>query len=282
MIREVESVGRFEAHTLPNGKVVYFDPEPHRYYGAVNPSKKANGGYSFQRDSTMTGVSSPCKCLDTNTDPLLWWAAKLDQTGIADLATIELDAGGDLEWLREQTTIAQALRDAELTWNDVRKRAAVRGTNVHKQIFLALSEDKRPPSLSSLTAEERGYGQAALKWWRAVKPVPIMAEQVTADTEDRLAGRPDGLYEIDGARVLVDAKTREKGAQRRSDHVQLQGYERCNVACGYGPSDYQLVLILTPWGEPIPIPCVAEPEDFDAALNAYRRGNALQKRMDAA
>ena len=280
--REVEQVGRFEAHKLPSGEVVYFDPEPHRYYTAISPSAKSKGGFAFKRGSQMTGVSTPTKCLDTNVDPLLWWAAKLDQTGIADLATIELDAGGDLEWLREQASIAAALREAGLTWADVRNKAAERGTQIHKDIFLALSQDERPPSLASLSDEDRGYGQSALKWWRDRKPVPILAEQVTAATDIALAGRPDLLCTIDGARVLVDAKTRERGAQRRSDHVQLRGYERCNVACGYGPSDAQLVLILTPWGDPIEVPCVADNLDFAAALNAYRRGTDLQKRMDEA
>lgn len=279
----MERVGRFEKHTLPDGSSIFFDPQPHRYYGEVHPSKSAAGGYAFVRDSSLIGVSTPTKCLDTNVDPLLYWSAKLDQVGIAQLASLCLDDGSDLDWLRDQRSIAAALRDAELTWDKVRDRTAVRGTAIHERIFHALATGERPPSLSDVSAEDRGYGQAAMKWWMKRQPKPLFAEQVTYCAEHRLAGRFDLLCEIEGhGRVLVDAKTREKGAVRRSDHVQLPGYELCNVSCGIGPSDLQLALILTPWGDFIESWCQGTQGDFLAALDAYRRGNALEKRIKAA
>ena len=153
MKREVEQVGRFEAHKLPSGEVVYFDPEPHRYYTAISPSAKSKGGFAFKRGSQMTGVSTPTKCLDTNVDPLLWWAAKLDQTGIADLATIELDAGGDLEWLREQASIAAALREAGLTGPTCgtrRRSEAPRSTRTSSSRFR-----RRAPPVTCLALRRR-------------------------------------------------------------------------------------------------------------------------------
>lgn len=284
--REVEQVGRFERHTLPDGSVVFYEPDPaHKYFGEVKESAKAEGGYSFVRDSRLTGVSTPTKALDSNIDGLLYWAAKLDQTGIADLVSTQLEAGcdiGDLDWLGSQPSIAAALRDAELTWTHVRDRAATRGTNVHERTFLALATGKRPPSLSALSEEERGYGQAAIRWWRDRKPEPLCAEQVTAHLERGIAGRFDLLAKIDSDRVLVDAKTREKGQDRRSDHAQLPGYELCNVACGIGPSERQLVLLLMPDGSYREVECVGTEADFRAALTAYRRGAKLEKRMRAA
>lgn len=282
----VEQVGRFERHTLPDGSAVFYEPDPaHRYFGEVKESVKAEGGFSYVRDSRLTGVSTPTKALDSNIDGLLYWAAKLDQTGIADLVGTQLGAGcdvGDLEWLASQESIAAALRDAELTWAHVRDRAATRGSNVHERIFLALATGKRPPSLSALSDEERGYGQAAIRWWRDREPEPERAEQVTAHLGMGVAGRFDLLAQIDGERVLVDAKTRERGQDRRSDHAQLPGYELCNVACGIGPSDRRLVLLLMPDGSYREIECVGTEADFRAALTAYRRGAKLEKRMRAA
>lgn len=280
MKREVQTVGRFELHTLPDDSEVYYDPGPHRYYSEVNPSKTAKGGYAFAKGSQLVGVSTPSKALDTNTDPLCWWASKLDQMGVAQL--VEQSDPENLEWLRDPSEINRALKDAKLTWYHVRDQAAVRGTNVHEQIFLALATAKRPPSLAALSEEERAYGQAAIKWWRDRKPKALYAEQVTLCEEEGVAGRFDLLCEIDGERVLVDAKTREKGAVRRSDHAQLAGYELCNRSCGIGPSDRQLALILTPWGEYREFECLSDADDFLAALEAFRRGKALNKRMDAA
>jgi hypothetical protein len=275
--RAVEQVGRFELHYLPDGSRVYYEPVKHAYYGEVKESKTAEGGYSFVRDSRLTGVSTPVKALDTNTDPLCWWAAKLDQYGIAQL--VEESDPSNLEWLRDPAEINRALKEAKLTWFHVRDQAATRGSNVHERIFLALSQDDRPPSLASLAEDERGYGQAALKWWRDRKPTPLYAEQVTLCAEHRVAGRFDLLCEVDGERILIDAKTREKGQVRRSDHAQLAGYELCNASCGIGASDRQLALILTPWGEYREFDCLSDADDFLAALEAYRRGGDLEKRM---
>jgi len=270
-------VGRFEKHRTPDGSEVYFDPGPHAYFAEIK--QKPDGTYSYVRESRLTGVSTPVKALDTNADPLLWWATKLDQTGISELADRTLSSGGDYGWLLSQESIAAALREAELTWSHVRDRAATRGTNVHELIFLALAQDKRPPSLERLDGDERGYGQAAMRWWRDNDPTPLYAEQVTLCHTHGVAGRFDLLCEIDGERVLIDAKTRESGADRKGDHAQLAGYEMCNQACGIGSSDRQLALILKPDGTYSECEGLAEKADFLSALEAYRRGGALDKRM---
>jgi hypothetical protein len=281
--RTVKEVGRFEQHFLPDDSHIFYEPDPaHAYYGEIKESPKAKGGYSYVRDSRFVGVSTPTKALDSSIDGLLHWAAKLDQTGVAALAEQQIEAGcdvGDLAWLCSQPSISAALREAELTWTDVRDRAAQRGTNVHELIFLALAQGTRPPSLEKLSKVERGYGQAAIRWWRDRKPKPLFAEQVTVSREHGFAGRFDLLCEIDGDRVLVDAKTRERGQDRRSDHGQLPGYELANRECGIGESAYQVVLLLMPDGSYREVVCVGTKDDFLAALNAYRRGGALEKRM---
>lgn len=283
LTRQVEMVGRFEAHTLPNGEVVYYEPDPrHRYYGEVKENKRATGGYSYVQSSSLPGASTVAKSIDPNADPLMYWAAKLDQTGIAQLARETMDSDGGLDWLRSQGAIDGALRDAGLTWTDVRDAAATRGTNVHRDIFLALATETRPPSLSKLSPEERAYGQAAMRWWRDRRPTPLFAEQATMHSEQGYAGRFDLLCELDSERVLVDLKTREKGKPRKGDHVQLRGYEMANIACGIGASDKQLALLLLPDGSYREVWCVADDATFICALYAYRAGSELGKAMTAA
>jgi hypothetical protein len=297
---ERREIGRFEEHTLPDGAVVYFEPEKHAYYGEIKENPKSKGGYSFVRDSRLTGVSGIAKFIDPNADPLMHWAAKLDQIGIARLASAAIAAGGDLTWLCEQESIKAALYDGEATWMHERDRAAERGTNVHERIFLALAAGDTPPSLADLSGEERGYGQGVFAWWSERSPEPLAAEQVTVSLTRRFAGRFDLLADVDkgdlvdvpdwvadriGAvetetvRLLVDAKTREKGKVRKSDHVQLPGYETANRECGIGPSDLQLALILMPDGTYREEWCVGTETEFNSALLACQSGKHLEKRM---
>lgn len=282
MLTEPTMVGRFEAHILPDGSTVYYEPEKHGYYGELKESKSAKGGYSFVRDSRLTGVSTIAKYLDANVDPLMHWAAKLDQIGIAELASQAIESGADLAWLCSQERIRAALYEAEATWTHVRDRAAVRGTNVHERIFAALATGTEPPSLSDLSEEERGYGQAVFAWWRDRKPEAEAAEQVTVSHAKRVAGRFDFLGTVEGARTLVDAKTRERGAARKSDHVQLAGYEAVNVDCGLGETERQVALILMPDGTYREEEGVATAADFAAALVACQTGKSIDKRMRGA
>lgn len=279
MLTPSQPVGRFEQHTLPDGSVVFYEPDMHGYFGEIKSSKTAKGGYSFVQSSRLTGVSTIAKFLDANVDPLMYWAAKLDQIGIAELAAAALDAGADITWLREQRSINEALRDAEATWAHVRDRAAIRGTNVHERIFLALATGTEPPSLSGLAEEERGYGQAVFAWWRDRKPEPVAAEQVTVAHSRGFAGRFDLLADVDSERILIDAKTREKGAVRMSDHVQLAGYEASNIECGIGESERRIALILMPDGTYREVDGVATEADFNSALLACKSGKQLTKRM---
>lgn len=281
--RNVEMVGRFERHEFTDADPIYYEPDPaHAYYGEVKANPKSAGGYSFVKASRYTGVSTAVKPLDSDPTGLMYWTAKLDQIGIADLACLSLDSDGDLDWLRSQESIAAALREAGLTWTDVRDATAKRGTAVHEQIFLALATEARPPSLSRLNAEERAYGQAAMRWWRDHDPEPLYAEQATVCHDLKVAGRFDLLCLIDGERVLVDAKTREAGKARKGDHAQLEGYELCNRSCGIGPSDRRIALLLLPDGTYQEVQSAAREDDFLCALDAYRAGGDLGKRMTAA
>lgn len=230
----------------------------------------------YMLDGTRTvSVSTVAKYIDPDADGLLYWATGLTYEGIAELADL-LD---DTEWLRSRESIEAALKEAELTWHDLRSKAAVRGTNVHELILAALAENRTLPSLAKLTEDERAYGQAVMRWWTDRRPRPILTEQMVASAEHGFAGRFDLLCEIDGETVLVDAKTRGKGVPRLSDHVQLAGYAIASEESGFPAPDRQLALILTPEGEPVECDGLAEPDDFLAALDVYRRKASLGKLM---
>jgi hypothetical protein len=237
-------------------------------------------GQPQQRRYTVNGertvsVSTIAKYIDPDPTGLLYWASGLTCEGVAELA----GQRGDLSWLNTGDSIKAALREAELTWTDIRDKAATRGTAVHELILAALATRSKLPDLSDLTEEERGYGQAVLRWWNDRDPRPILAEQMTASAERGFAGRFDLLCEIDGERVLMDAKTRARPKDRLSDHVQLAGYEIANQESGHGESDRHLILILGPEGEYAEVEGVATDDDFLSALSVYRSEKALAKRM---
>lgn len=254
--------------TLPDGSVLeYFDST-----GVDGAPQRRR--YLLNGERTVS-VSTVAKHLDPDPTGLLYWASGLTCEGVAQLAA----QNGSIDWINSKESIQSALKDAELTWTDVRDQAAQRGTNVHERIFAALSDRRTLPDLSALSAEERGYGQAAFKFWADVDPAPIMAEQMVASEAHRLAGRFDLLCTIGGERVLCDAKTRAKLTDRISDHVQLEGYRLALRESGFGEVDRTMVLVLGPDGSYRQFDGQATEADFLAALDAYRGNRGLSKRM---
>lgn len=245
------------------------------YYDSIGlDGEKQQRRYMVEGERTVS-VSTIAKYIDPDPTGLLYWASGLTCEGVSQLAV----KGGDLAWLNTGPAIQGALRDAELTWTDIRDQAAKRGTAVHEKILAALATRSKLPDLSALAEEERGYGQAVLRWWNARAPRPILAEQMTASASFGFAGRFDLLCEIDGERVLLDAKTRAKPNARISDHVQLAGYEVANIEAGHGSTLRQVILILGPGGDYLEVDGVAEADDFLAALSVYRAEKSLGRRM---
>lgn len=273
--------GRFEKHVLADGAEIFYEDRYHQYHTDVYQNPK--GSWSYRRDSKLLGISTIAKFLEGgNVDGLLHWSAKLERTGIAELVTKnaeDIAAGYFPDWLYDESSIKDALKAANLTWLDIRDRAAKRGTAVHEDIFNALATGDTPPSLEVLTEEERAFGQAAFAWWRDRRPVPVAAECVTADVESGFAGRFDLLADVDGERLLIDVKTREKPKSRKSDHIQLSGYEAANKACGLPPSDRRLVLVFTPDGRYHEFTGEATADHFSDALSAAKASRTLDQRL---
>lgn len=279
---DFEQIGRFEAHRLPDGSVVYYEEKHHGYYGEIKDNPSSEGGYSRVDATKYAGASTIAKHLNDQGDGLLYWAADLDHQGIASLVAADMKAGRSLDWLTDAESIKKRLRAEKMEWKHVRDRMAEWGTNVHEKTFLELAQGNTP-SLKGHSPEERPFAQAAFAWWRDRNPHPLAAEHVTVCHSRNFAGRFDLLCEIEiGGRVyvvLVDAKTRTSGKVRRADHVQLVGYDIANEECGIGGADLRLALILLPDGTYRESWSRATEADFNAALNAHRSGKLLDSRM---
>lgn len=254
--------------TLPDGTLI-------EYWAEVGVDGEKQIRRYLINGKRMPSVSTVAKYLDPDPTGLMYWTAGLTCEGVSQLAA----SNGSIEWINSKDSIQAALKDAELTWRDVRDQAAQRGTDVHERIFAALSDRRTLPDLSDLSDEHRGWGQAAIRWWRDREPRPILSEAMTASASHGFAGRFDLLAEIDGVPTLVDAKTRAKPQDRISDHVQLAGYAAAMDECGQPYPARSLILILLPDGEYHEVEGTATSDDWFCALAAYRAEKKLSKRM---
>jgi hypothetical protein len=310
MLNAPEMVGRFQKHVAPNGDVVFKEirGENHYYWSEVKPNSSSEGGYSYIQTSGLTGVSTASKFLDGDPGGLMHWAAERDQDGIARTVSADMEAGYSLDWLCSQETIKARLYAEEATWEHERNRRADQGTNVHHEAVwkLATGEDA---SLADVSEAERGFARGVFRSFLdlGLRGKVRYAEQLTVDftktpkiagtfdllAEDveteRLLPRlinikqvPAEIAERPTLRLLADYKTRDgAGKVRKSDHLQLQGYEQCNLACGIGASNGRVVIIVLPdgsyelyWGE-------ATEGQWNAAVNACGQSKPLTKRVEA-
>lgn len=256
--------GRFEKHVLPSGEEVFYDDGRHAYFSRVE--ERSGGKWVGPADARLPSPSAIGKMLDTNTEPLMRWAAKQTCEGVVRLGHVP-DSGAVL-W--------DALTASRLTYSDLRDQRAKEGIAVHVQVLEALAGDGPVPSLADVSDEERGYAQGVFKFWHEHEPVPIVSEQVVYSPEHGFAGRFDLLALLDDQRVLVDLKTSKwigNGA-----HTQLAGYVGAAIESGFGPIDEALVLQVSADGSYRLHPCGADYEDFLDALAGYRAAKRVSKR----
>jgi len=256
---------------LPEGPPIYYRDSDHSYWEGLN--KKGDGG-----TGRVPGMSTVTKPLDYEPGGLLRWAARTNGVGIAELVSDALAGDpmalpGELDWLTDHESIWRELSERKLTFEDVRDRAAERGTNVHQRVLHALAVGAKVPSLADLSDDERGYGQAVMAWWHDRDPVALEAEQVVYSTTHHVAGRFDLRAKIDDEVWLVDAKT--SGFISNAAHAQLRGYELAARECGVGTSERQVILRLDPSGTYDEIECVAEEIDFVTALATYQSSKRI-------
>lgn len=256
---------------LPNGEVVWYRPIAHSYWGDYDEQTSKCSG-------RMAGVSTVAKALDNNPDPLVTWGSKLTAQGICELLS-PLPADHILNLLENGGDYLHSeLREAKLDWRSMRDKRADEGTAVHESIFAALGRGERP-NLADLSDEERGYGQAAFRFWADTRPKPIAVEQVVSIPELNVAGRFDLLARVDGAVVLFDAKTSKR--DYLSHHVQLGGYSWGCEESGFEVPDRLGIVLLRPDGSYEVVWGVAGQVDFATAYSAYDVAKSLGRAQRA-
>jgi hypothetical protein len=274
--------GPGERIELPNGKALFYVDEDHSYWRCKPDGK---------RGQRLTGVTTVVKPLDFKPDNLMKWAANLNCDGVAELAAAVLQGTEPdqlpdaLAWLVTGDGIRDALQDGELTWQHLRDRKAVVGTNVHEIALRALAMGRPVPDLEALTDEERGKANGIIAFWLDHDPKPELVEQIVLGEDLGVAGRLDLLGDfgecddalcachLPGDRGLVDAKT--GGFISDGAHAQVAGYRKLVVASGYEAPDWQAILQVTEEGTYDLIPCTATVEDFEVAVDAYRRAGRI-------
>lgn len=244
---------------LPSGDRLYFVEEDHSYWRC-----KPDGS----RGKRLTGVTTVVKPLDFWPDGLMKWAVRLSLEGVVRGFTGE-QVPDDPYVLQER------LQTMELDWESIRDAAGTRGTNVHVRVLHALATGGEIPDLDDLSDEERGHGQAVMKWWRDRRPKVLQAEQIVLDEENGVAGRFDLRCEIDGRPgvTLVDLKT--GNYLSAAAHAQLAGYSYLAEKSGLGESSTLLILQVRDNGDYREIPVCAEPDDFLCAVKTYRSAGRI-------
>lgn len=261
-----EMQGAFEVHRMPSGEYVYYRDSDHAYYSRI---EQRNDRWVGPKDAYLPSPSTIGKRLDTNTEGLIRWAAKMTCQGVVQLDNIPSD--GDDLW--------GALNAHKLTYAHLRDQRGAEGTNVHKRILEALAAGNRVPSLADISAQERGYGQGVLAAWHDLAPDPITSEQVVYSSTYRYAGRVDLICHLDAERVVIDLKT---GFVGNSAHAQLAGYILAASESQFGPIDRGLILKVAQDGSYSLIECAAGADDFLAALSAYRSAKYVTARAKVA
>lgn len=259
------SPSTFEIHRLPNGLEVPYRDSDHSYWREM-----VSNGDGFKGRGRLTGVSTVVGPMDWKPDNLMGWAAKLELEGLCQLMA--------QDGVAVSFDSAQSLRDTlqahGLTWRDVREQAAHRGTKVHQHALHALAEGEQI-AFDELNEEEAGYAQGVAGFWLDHEPKVLAAEAVVADLELGVAGRLDLMCELNGRRVIVDAKTSRYLSAKFV--AQLAGYAMLAESSGYGAVDGGAILQVRPDASYRLIEVDLESADFLAALDVYRRNAVIKK-----
>jgi len=281
MSEQTKNLG--EKFDMPNGESLFYVDKDHSYWRC-----KEDGG----RGKRLTGVTTISKVFDVQVDRLLTWAARTQCIGIAEAFKNGVSTG----WLDSAESIWKHLEDEHLTFEDVRLKAAKRGTNVHELAFEALGLGEPIPRLDQMTEEEQGHAQGVMGFWLDHSPTPEQVEQVVYSSELGVAGQLDfrgklrrceneacgclkvGVEQDDPG--IVDCKTgRWIGG---SDHLQVGGgYPLLSEECGFGPCAWALILHTREDGTYELLPAHATPADFRNAVEVYRTVGAINRKAKA-
>jgi hypothetical protein len=257
------------------GYTLFVKTKPGDNHGAYHPANdKGKPGLRCPGMSTIGGAFPDDK------RGLMYWVESMSLEGVARLSAAQISVPSDPYALRG------ILEQRGLRWEQIRDKAAERGTNIHVRVLEALARGDEIPDLADLEPDEQGYGQAVFRWWEHRKPSPLQVEQEVLSVEYRCAGRFDlrCIIEAPTERChgtgIVDLKTAKR--PYASDHIQLRGYDIAARECGIGEQDWLMVLQVCPDGEYVEHYCAAEREDFMLALRSYEAKKRVDRAMKAA
>jgi len=260
---------------LPNGSTVWYIDENHSYWGH-NPKTDRKG-------KRLTGVTTVVKTLDHDPSNLLRWAARTQCIGVAGYIEERLQADpaclhNVLDVLNDPQAIWRELEQRNLTYNDVRDKAASEGTNVHRDAFEALASGRPVPAFDEMTEREVGLAQGVAAFWLDHEPEVVAVEQVVYSERLGVAGRLDFYGRIKGRDGLgvLDLKTGKYlsvGA-----HTQVGGgYPLLARECGVGEPEWAAMLQVRDDGTYELIDAEGTSEDFEAAVAAYRAAGRINR-----
>lgn len=273
-IPTVEQLGDMERIHFPNGESIAYRDGDHSYWREAKPKKD---GYSGS--GRLTGVSTLCGPYDFRPDSLLRWCERLTLDGVVRGFNGQR-VPSDPHMLR------QMLQTRGLRWEQIRDEAGRRGTNVHELMLQALAAGEEVPDLSQLPEEQRGYGQAVMRWWLDRQPEPTHVEQVVASLEHGFAGRLDLRCKINDplrqGHGIVDLKT--GGFLSAKAFVQPAGYDLGGLHSGLWDEacEWLLIVQVDDKGNYREVWSPATHDDFVDALRIYRRAAEFVKCAKAA
>ena len=267
----------WEVRDTPAGHKIFYRDSDHSYWSEV--SEKKPGKWTGVRAARLAGISTVIAPYAGDPDPLLRWAARLTREGVAALAAEGMglddldDMRAALSWLQSADSIGHALTDATLSHDQERDRRAIQGTNVHKLSLEEMASGAVVPDYAAMTTEEKAYSEGIEDFWIENDPDPEHSETMVTDPDLRVCGRLDliatlrrGKYA--GMRAQIDGKT--SGFIPAKHHVQVAGYKHCAEVSGYGETDAEFILKITPEGKYRLIPVHATADSFRLAVGVYR------------
>lgn len=251
---------------------VEFVETPRRGYTLVTPDGKRK---------RMASVTTILGCLEKRA-LYRWHEAQGAEGAIQAIRNGELDPASC-----EPSEAIEVVRALGLGADAAKQKAAERGLDVHGALeaYCATGE---MPNVADLAPDARPYLPGLAKWLLKYDPTPIHAERIVCHPELAYAGRYDLLCEIGGFTALIDLKTSKSGRPYPEAHWQMEGYRAAEVAVGGDDPTQVAVVGVSPEGEYVHEPCMAERGSFASIVRVYRMRaamdcdlRAMRKKVDA-
>lgn len=205
-------------------------------------------------------------------------AVKLQEEAVIALAQTGVDLAGMTQTeLREH--LVKSGGHYDVIWGEARQRGSI----AHDALVHLIAGEK--VDHDTFPQHALPWVSAAERFVRSERPEAIDVEYVVASEVHGFAGRGDLLCRLpDGRLARVDYKTVSKWSADKVGHrrppyaenlLALTGYEIGAEESGYAASDVRWIVRLGPDGDYDITQSKAQPEDFLAALAAYRTQRRL-------